>query len=43
MRIIDLMGEHKPFYFVCLEDWPEEIKKAGDHKQVWYNKMRTRP
>ena len=29
-------------YFVCLEDWSEEIKEAGDHKEVWYNKMKDK-
>lgn len=42
MRIIDLTDEHKPLYFVCLEEWSEEIKEAGDHKQVWYNKMKDK-
>jgi GNAT superfamily N-acetyltransferase len=40
MQIIDLADEHKPLYFVCLEDWSEEMKEAGDHKAVWYNKMK---
>jgi hypothetical protein len=32
MEIVDLKDEHKPLYFVCLEDWSEEIQEAGDHK-----------
>ncbi len=40
MEIIDLAAEHKQLYFVCLEDWSEEMKEAGDHKAVWYNKMK---
>ncbi|MDZ7291680.1 MAG: GNAT family N-acetyltransferase [candidate division KSB1 bacterium] len=42
MNIVDLTDEHKPLYFVCLEDWSEEVKEAGDHKQRWYDKMKDK-
>jgi len=42
MEIIDLRDEHKPIYFVCLEDWSEETREAGDHKARWYEKMKDR-
>jgi N-acetylglutamate synthase-like GNAT family acetyltransferase len=42
MQIIDLTNEHKPLYFVCLEDWNEEVKEAGNHKEVWYNQMQDK-
>ena len=42
MKIIDLPAEHKQLYFVCLEDWTEEMKEAGDHKETWYNKMKDK-
>ena len=42
MRIIDLTDEYKQLYFVCLEDWSEEIKEAGNHKEIWYNKMKDK-
>ncbi len=42
MKIIDLTDKYQQSYFVCLEDWSEEIKEAGDHKEVWYNKMKTK-
>ncbi|MFC2048391.1 GNAT family N-acetyltransferase [Chloroflexota bacterium] len=42
MKIIDLSDEHKQLYFVCLENWSEEIKEAGNHKEVWYNKMKDK-
>lgn len=42
MQIIDLTAEHLPLYFMCLEDWSEEIKEAGPHKENWYNKMKDR-
>ena len=42
MRIIDLAPEHEALYCVCLEDWSEEMKEAGDHKQRWCEKMKSR-
>ena len=42
MEIIDLPEEHKQLYFVCLEDWSEEMKEAGGHKETWYNKMKDK-
>ncbi|MFC2121510.1 GNAT family N-acetyltransferase [Bacteroidota bacterium] len=39
MKIIDLNEENKALYFVCLEDWSDEMKEAGNHKECWYNKM----
>jgi len=40
--VIDLTEDYKELYFVCLEDWCEEMKEAGDHKEVWYNKMKDK-
>ncbi len=40
MEIIDLKKEYQDTYFVCLEDWSEEIKEAGDHKKAWFDRMR---
>jgi len=42
MKIIDLTEEHKKLYFLCLEDWSDEIKEAGDHKERWYEKMKDK-
>jgi len=42
MKIIDLGAEYEKLYFVCLEDWSEEIKEGRDHKAVWYNKMKDK-
>lgn len=39
MKVIDLTDEHKKTYFMCLEDWSEEIKEAGNHKEIWYDRM----
>jgi len=29
-------------YFACLEDWSDEMKDAGDHKEKWYAQMKDR-
>src|SRR3990172_10436999 len=42
MEIIDLPEQHEKLYFVCLEDWSDEIKEAGDHKAAWYAKMKDK-
>ena len=42
MQIIDLDDSNKDLYFVCLEDWSEEVKEAGNHKELWYQKMKDR-
>jgi N-acetylglutamate synthase-like GNAT family acetyltransferase len=42
MKLIDLTEDYKQLYFVCLEDWCEEMKEGGDHKEVWYNKMKDK-
>ena len=42
MKVIDLTDENKNLYFVCLEDWSEEIKEAGNHKELWFDKMKDK-
>ena len=42
MKVIDLTEDYKQLYFLCLEDWSEEMKEAGDHKEAWYNKMKDK-
>jgi len=42
MKVIDLTDEYKQLYFICLEDWSDEIKEAGNHKENWYNKMKKK-
>ena len=42
MTIIDFSNEYKSTYFVCLEDWSEEMKEAGDHKETWYSEMKNK-
>lgn len=41
MEIVDLPAKHEHLYFVCLEDWSDEMKEAGDHKERWYNLMKN--
>ncbi len=41
-KVIDLTEEHKQSYFLCLEDWSDEIKEAGNHKECWYEKMKSK-
>ncbi len=40
MKIVDLDDDKKQTYFLCLEDWSDEIKEAGDHKANWYEQMK---
>ncbi len=40
MTIIDLTPEHEGLYFMCLEDWSDEIKEAGSHKEAWCCRMK---
>ncbi len=42
MKIIDLDDSNLPLYLVCLEDWSDEMKEAGDLKETWYKRMRYR-
>jgi hypothetical protein len=42
MKIIDLSPDYYNLYFVCLEDWSDEIKEAGDHKEKWFNVMKEK-
>lgn len=42
MKIMDLTKEYESLFFVCLEDWSEEMKEAGNHKCTWYNHMKDK-
>ncbi len=39
MKVVDLPVPDEKIYFHCLEDWSEEIKEAGDHKEQWFRRM----
>ena len=42
IKIIDLDDENRHLYFICLEDWSDEMKEAGNHKECWYNRMKDK-
>jgi GNAT superfamily N-acetyltransferase len=42
MKIEDLTPENEKLYCMCLEDWSEEMKEAGDHKEKWYCSMKNK-
>ncbi|TSA25664.1 MAG: hypothetical protein D4R67_09550 [Bacteroidetes bacterium] len=42
MEIIDLSPEYESLYCCCLEDWSDEMKEAGDHKDKWFQSIRDK-
>jgi len=40
MKILDLTAKYHKTYFQCFEDWSDEMKEAGNHKEDWFNKMK---
>ena len=42
MKIIDIAPDTENLYFCCLEDWSDDMKEAGDHKQKWYERMKDK-
>lgn len=42
MKITDITPENEKLYFCCLEEWSDDIKEAGDHKQKWYEHMKDK-
>lgn len=40
MKIVDISPETEGLYFCCLEEWSEEMKEAGDHKERWYKRVK---
>lgn len=42
MKIIDLTEENEQLYFLCLEDWSEEMKESGGHKEQWFCRMKDK-
>jgi GNAT superfamily N-acetyltransferase len=41
-QIRDLTEEDAELFCMCLEDWSDEMKEAGDHKRRWYGKMKEK-
>jgi len=42
MKITDITPENEELYYCCLEEWSDDIKEAGDHKQRWYERMKEK-
>ncbi len=42
MEILDLTEQHYRPYFCCLEEWSDDIREAGNHKEIWFNKMKDK-
>lgn len=42
MEIRDLSEPFLDTYVRCLEEWSDELKEAGDHKRLWYERMKDR-
>jgi hypothetical protein len=42
MKVIDLNEKHYPTYFMCLEEWSDEMKEAGSHKKLWFEKFKDK-
>jgi GNAT superfamily N-acetyltransferase len=42
MQIINFSKKYAQNYFMCLEEWSEEMKEAGNHKELWFNKMKEK-
>lgn len=42
IQIKDLSEKEHNTYFCCLEDWSDEMKEAGNHKECWFNKYKDK-
>ena len=42
MQIIDLNEKYHSIYFACLEDWSDDIREAGNHKEIWFQKFKDK-
>jgi N-acetylglutamate synthase-like GNAT family acetyltransferase len=42
MEIVDLTPKYEDIYCLCLEDWSDEMKEAGNHKKLWYQRMKNK-
>jgi GNAT superfamily N-acetyltransferase len=39
MRIVDLDDETKPLFCQCLEDWPDDVREAGERRCRWVDRF----
>lgn len=42
MTIIDLGNDHRELFAVCLEDWSDEVREAGDRRARWVERSLAR-
>jgi GNAT superfamily N-acetyltransferase len=42
MQIVDITEDNKQTFFLCLQDWSEELKDAVSAKETWYNHMKNK-
>ncbi len=42
MEIVDLNEKYYKQYFCCLEEWSDDIQEAGNHKEIWFHKMKNK-
>ncbi|MFA5383491.1 MAG: GNAT family N-acetyltransferase [Eubacteriales bacterium] len=42
MEVVDLNANNQKSYFCCLEEWSEDMKEAGNHKEIWFNEMKDK-
>jgi GNAT superfamily N-acetyltransferase len=42
MRVVDLDERLKPIFCQCLEDWPEDVREAGERRCGWVERFTSR-
>lgn len=42
MDVIDLNEKYRDTYLACLEDWSDDIKEGGNHKEAWFQRMKDK-
>lgn len=42
MQIIDLMPENEQDFFICLEEWSDDMKDSGNHRRLWFEEMKAK-
>jgi GNAT superfamily N-acetyltransferase len=42
MKTIDLTTGQEDTYFKCLEEWSDEMREAGAHKEKWFSRMKEK-
>jgi len=40
VEVVELTEKTLDLYLLCLEDWSDEMKEAGDHRRRWYEHAR---